>query len=50
MAKLLLPPPSIEDFISYFVQWIARSMHARITVKVYWNENKHFTEEYDGRV
>jgi len=49
MSKLFIPPPSMENLISYFVEWIAKNMRARVTINVYWHDGKHFTEESDGR-
>jgi len=49
MSKLFIPPPSMENLISYFVEWIAKNMGARVTINVYWHDGKHFTEESDGR-
>ena len=49
MAKLFTPPPSMEDLISYLVEWIAKNMGAKVTINVYFHEGKSFTEEADGR-
>lgn len=49
MSKLFIPLPSMENLISYFVDWIAKNMMARVTINVYWHDGKHFTEEVDGR-
>ena len=50
MAKILVPPPSIETMASYLVEWIARHMRAKVTLTVHVDENENFIEEYDGRV
>ena len=50
MARLLVPPPSIEKMVSYMVEWIARHMRAKVTLVVHIDEDHNFTEEYDGRV
>ena len=49
MAKLFTPPPRVEDLISYLVEWIAKNMGAKVTISVYYNERKNFTQQVDGR-
>lgn len=49
MAKFFVPPPSLEHLISYFVEWCAKNMRAKITVNVVMTNGDSWTEEIDGR-
>ena len=50
MSKMSVPPPTTEHLISFFVDWVARTLSARVTVNVYWSDGKHFSEEVDARL
>lgn len=49
MVHFYIPPPSIENLISYCVEWLAKNLRAKVTVTVWESETKHYTEEYDAR-
>jgi len=49
MAKLLIPPPSVEELLSYFAEWIARNTRSKVTIIMYKSKEEHSTTEYDAR-
>ena len=49
MAKLFVPPPTIQTLITFVGEWVAKNLRARVTITVYFHENKQFTEVHDGR-
>ena len=47
MAHLYVPPPTVEELISYFSKWFAGNLRAKITVTVDCGAEGQFTETHD---
>ena len=49
MTRLFIPPPTLDDLISYCVQWLAINQQAHVSITIDRGEAGSRTEEYDGR-
>ena len=50
MATVYIPPPSVEDMLDAFVQWMAHHARAKISVKIEYENGTHKTLELDYRL
>ena len=49
MTSIRIPPPTIDELLSYMAEWVARNTSSKVTITVYVDEHCNFTEEYDAR-
>lgn len=49
MAYVRIPPPSIEQMLKEFVNWMARHAQAKVTVRMDYRDGSHHTMEMDYR-
>lgn len=50
MAKYNIPPPTVQTMLAVIVEWLARHLHAKVTLTVDECEHHNFTAECDGRI
>lgn len=49
MAYVKLPPPSVDVLLDQIVEWFARNLSAKITLRIDYKNQTHTTMEYDAR-
>ena len=49
MAFMRLPPPSVEDMLEQFTDWMAQHAHAKITVRLDFRNGTYHIFNIDHR-
>ena len=49
MAYIRMPPPSVEEMLDKFANWMAQHAQAKITVRIDYRDGTHQTTEIDLR-
>ena len=49
MAFIRIPPPSVEQMLTDFADWMAQHAQAKVTVRLDYRNGAHQTTEIDHR-
>ena len=49
MAYVRMPPPSVEQMLEQFADWMAQHAQAKITVRIEYRDGTYQTSEIDHR-
>ena len=49
MAYVRMPPPSVEQMLEQFADWMAQHAQAKVTVRIDYRDGTHTTTEIDHR-
>lgn len=49
MAYMRVPPPSVEEMLTDFADWMAKHAQAKVTVRLDYRDGTHSVTEIDHR-